>query len=82
MATSELSREYHRIVIEARGALRRTIAAMVLDDAETARQLLAIALAGDFAGFIAASTARRDIVALVNQQLAGAGLELVETARN
>jgi hypothetical protein len=55
---------------------------MVPDDVQVARQLLTVALAGDFAGFIASSMARRDILALVNEQLAGAGLEIVERPRN
>jgi hypothetical protein len=80
---AELSREYHQVVTEARAAMRRTIATMVPDDVQVARQLLTVALVGGFAGFIASSTtARRDVLAIVNEQLAGAGLQIVERPRN
>jgi hypothetical protein len=49
----ELNRGYHNVVVEARQAMRRTIAEMVPADSQTARQLLTIALVGQFADFIA-----------------------------
>jgi hypothetical protein len=77
----ELSREYHQIVIEARDAMRRSIATMMPDDGQTARQLLTIALVGAFADFISRSVARRDVLAVINDQLADVGLEVVEKPR-
>jgi hypothetical protein len=77
----ELSREYYTVIIEARDAMPRTVAQMAPDDPTTARQLMTVALVGMFTDTIAGSTGRRDIVTIVNQQLANVGLWLVETPR-
>lgn len=79
-----LGRNEHAIVLEARQALIRTIEAYSAPGIEP-RALRMVAISGLFADAIqglASSTAAPKIVALIDQQLAGAGLEVVPTNRN
>ena len=44
--------------------------------------LMATAVAGLFADFVTALVRRDDVLAVINQQLAGVGLEVVQTRQN
>lgn len=70
----------HRAIMAARRALAEALEQMVPPG--EVFTLAVVAIVGAFADIIEASTGAAELVALVNQQLAGAGLEVRQLPRN
>jgi hypothetical protein len=75
-----LSPQEFRLVQHARRALAETIEAVAPPD--QVLPLVVLAVCGIFADLCSVSTATPDLIAAINQQLRGAGLELRPIARN
>ena len=75
-----LTRRQHAIVQEARRAVAKTV--QELADVDEVMALTVLAFVGGFADICSASSARVDLIALMNTQLGAAGLSLVHLARN
>jgi hypothetical protein len=74
----------HQQIIAAIQSTRSALVSALVDDVPLAAQLLAVAAIDDFAVLMGTAPAaqRGDLFALVNEKLAGVGLELVERPRN
>src|SRR4051794_32700341 len=76
----DLTRAQHAAIMQARRAMATVLESLVPPD--QVLPLAIVTVTGAFADIVSASTGATDLVALVNQQLAGAGLELRPLPRN
>ena len=80
MRNKGLTSQQHRAIMEARRALAEALEQLVPPGEVFG--LAIVCIVGAFADIASASTGSADLIALVNQQLAGCGYELRPVRRN
>jgi hypothetical protein len=85
VGVAQLDQHAHRVIRECRAAIVNVVESYAVTTSRfDPRALTAVAVAGLFGDLVSnlATSTGPDIVALINRQLAGAGLQLVPVARN